>query len=267
MRFVRDTRDAVRAIQQDDVSRGDKLRPWRFQGYEGHATKSIRYGERGGLLIWESSGETTPFTLDRMKPSHGYALRLDLQLTLSFSSPQRGFGASCLKSSTPTQTHLRSSSKLVGQSSRTDGLCLLTVGRRSDRSYWRLYDKGVESKTAAAGRKWRLELETKSTLAAELCDNHSTVLTDPRSCATYCVSSWKSQGLSWPTDVFGEGCELASAPKRMPAGAGQLAIWLTHTVKPTIPRLLTVFTVAEVLEMLGLDEKARPIRRNDADRQ
>jgi len=62
---------------------------------------------------------------------------------------------------------------------------------------------------------------------------------------------------------------LASSPvdvnlgRKSESTAGTLAVWLSQTVKPTIPRLLTVFSVAEVLEMLGLSDVAVPIGKGN----
>lgn len=263
-RAVKQTLDAVRDLQTEDCNRGSALRPWYFQGWKGHATDSVRWGVRGLSLIWESSGDQTPFTVSRVPLSGGSAKRIDLQVTLDFSSAQPSFGRRCLKPSTRMQTHRRQSGPLVGQSSRTDGLWCGTVGRRTAPSYWRVYDKGVESRTAPPGHKWRLELETKFTLAEELCNKHQSSLGDPGFIARYCVSSWRAQGFCWPVSGFDGTCELVGAPRKPDPSWLRLMTWAMATIRPVTQKLLTVLSAAEILELYGLQDVATPTRRDDA---
>lgn len=115
------------------------------------------------------------------------------------------------------------------------------------------------------GHKWRLELETKGSVAEELWAKHHSRLREPGFCARYCVAQWKSSGFSWPLDGFTEDIELVSERNRKPTPPFGLALWLQSTVRPTIPRLLTVFSVAEVIEMLGLTDAVNLMRREDAE--
>jgi hypothetical protein len=263
MDMVRETLARIAQLQEADIEQASRVRPWSFQGYEGVATDSIRWGKRSGKLIWESSGERAASTMAFMGPSGGYCLRCDLQTTLTFSSSQPHLGTSLMRSSQATTPTLRRSPILRGVSTRTDGLWIGTVGRRTSRSYLRLYDKGVESKLAPKGMMWRVELEAKHSHSRQLCLDHLTSLQNPKFCASYVASSVMRSGLRWPFS------ELASLPvdvnlgRKQETTAGSLAIWLTHTVRPTIPRLLTVFTVAEVLEMLKLSGVAAPIGRGN----
>lgn len=261
---TREARDRADEIISADARRGSNVKRWTFQGYRGLASESIRYGERGGRLIWETSGERAASTADRMGLSGGLALRIDLQVTLRLSTSLPTFGTYLLPFSARTQTTSLRSRTPVGLSLGTSGLWLGTVGRRTSRSYFRLYDKGVESKLAPRGVLWRLELEAKHEHAAELCRVHYDSLKIPQFSANYTISSWTSSGCFWPYK------ELVTYPVDSALGvkqettAGKLAIWITHTVRPVIPRLLSVFTVAEVLTMLGLSDVAAPIGRDNA---
>jgi hypothetical protein len=264
MNDARRVEEAARSIQTNDFSRGSKLQKWSFQGYRGWASDSIRWGRKDWNLIWETSGESTPFTLTAMPTSSGLCKRLDLQVTLCYSTPQLSFGAKCLKYSTPTKSRRRSTRSRVGVTTRTDGLFIGTVGTRTGHSYWRVYDKGVESKTAAPGLKWRLELETKYSLAETLCKENPSVLTSLESCASYCVQSWRSQGFSWPADEPTGSSKNVVAPRRPQPSAIALANWLSLTVAPTMPRLLAVFSANEILQMLGLQDVCSPKRSENA---
>ncbi len=263
LRAVRSVLERIKVLQTEDAQRASAVKPWRFQGYEGVQTDSIRWGKRGGYLLWESSGEVAAATMASMGKSPGYALRIDLQLTLAFSSPQPHFGTSLIGSSQGTLHTQRRSRKLVGLSTRTDGLWLGTVGRRTSPSYLRIYDKGVESSLAPQGRLWRIEVEAKGTHADQLCKDHQDSLTDPKFCANYTTSSLIRSGCSWPFAALAESPVDIRLGRKEETTAGRLAIWLTHSVRPVLPRLLTVFTVAEVLEMLNLSVVAAPTGKVD----
>lgn len=263
----RDTKpllDAIRDVQQQDYERAGKLSRWRFQGYEGWQTETVRYGQRGGRVIWESSGGKAPSTLGLSALCDGCALRIDLQITLSLSTPQPTFGSSLLTSITRTSRPSNRTPTLLGLHTATSGLWLGTVGRRTHRSYLRIYDKGVESRLAPKGKMWRVELEAKHSHAAELWLKNQHQLKDPAFCARYCVSCLKSSGCSWPFgDIGGDGEDLTLG-RDTRTTPSRLASWLISSVAPTIPRLLTVFSVAEVLEMLNLSGVAAPTGKDNA---
>src|SRR5689334_15868334 len=94
--------DAIRIIQSEDANKGHKLRPWGFQGFKGMASGSVRWGIRDWRLLWECSGEITPFTMTRLGGFIGSGKRIDLQLTLDFTSQRERFGRSCLRPRTRT---------------------------------------------------------------------------------------------------------------------------------------------------------------------
>lgn len=261
---IREAIDAIRYVQGEDASRAGKLRPWTFQGWKGVASPSVRWGVRDLSLIWESSGEITPFTMTRLQPFIGSGKRLDLQTTWTFSSGLPSFGAWCLKSSTRTTKRQRPNGTLVGRWKRTDGAFVGQVGKRTHPEYFRVYDKGVESNSAPIGHKWRLELETKGTLAEDLCRLPVGQLTDPQFCARYLTSSWARAGFSLPLTNFAERIDVLSVRRRPPSPAGALLMWTSTTVRPAVERLLTVFTVEDVLSALGLSDVATSRRKYDA---
>jgi len=127
-----------------------------------------------------------------------------------------------------------------------------------------VYDKGIESGDAPKGRKWRLELETKGTLAEDLCKLGMEALTEPSFSAKYCVSSWKTEGFSWPVSFAGDDMRTLELRRRPPSPAAHLLMWAYRTVSPTAQRLLTVFTVEEVLDAFGLTDVATSRRKKNA---
>lgn len=260
----RDTIEAIRVLQYEDAQRGSNVRPWFFQGWKGFASESVRWGVRDWSLIWETSGDQTASTVTRLRPSRGSAKRIDLQLTLNFSSEQRDFGDLSLRWPSRSKSPLPSTGVLLGRSTQTKGLYVGTVGKRTSPSYWRLYDKGVESKKSKPGYMWRLELETKSTHAEDLWTTHQLGIADPQFCAKYCVSSWKAQGRSWPVGGFDDIISIVPPRKPEPASKAKLMSWVWTTVNPVMRRLLTVYTAEELLLACGLSDVATPRRLNDA---
>lgn len=258
--------DKAAEIQTEDRQRGSNIKRWKFQGYTGWATDRLRYGVRSGRLLWECSGVTAADTMVRMGSFSGHCSRIDLQTTWSLSTGQRALGTSLLGSKLATIHHRPSPRTPTGLTQSSTGLWLGTVGRRTSRSYFRLYDKGVESKSAEPGKVWRLELEAKRSHSRALVCKYSQELTQPTWCARYLVQRWKSLGCLWPYEQYTDAPpDPAVVPKETPT-AGRLALWLSTSVAPTIPRLLTVFTVAEVLEMLNLSAVAAPTGREHAQR-
>jgi hypothetical protein len=264
MHAVQKVRDRLEELQQRDRQRASSLKPWKFQGYNGWQTDSVRWGARGGLLLWESSGQVAASTMAFMEPSIGFALRIDLQTTLAYSSPLPHFATRLIGYSQATLSTSLRRQILAGLSTRTDGSQLGTVGRRTSPSYLRVYDKGVESSLAPKGTMWRVEVEAKGTHARKLCDSHLNSLTNPKFCANYVASSVTRLGLRWPCSGLADSPVDIRLGTREETTAGKLALWLSHSVAPTIPRLLTAFTVAEVLEMLKLSDVAAPIGKDDA---
>jgi len=263
---TRPVRDRIAELQTRDVQRASDLKKWSFEGFKGQQSDSIRWGTRGLELLWESSGETAASTLDFMAPASGYASRCDLQITLKFSTSQPSFGTCLSPSWRETRRIHQPRQNPVGLTSATNGLWLGTVGRRTSPRYLRVYDKGVESKLAPMGVLWRIELEAKKTHSRTLCQTHLNSLRDPKFCASYVVSSLTRCGLRWPFSDIGDLPVNERLGKKEETTPGRLAMWLMQSVAPTIPRLLTVFTVAEVLEMLKLSDVAAPIGKDNVRR-
>jgi hypothetical protein len=260
----RAARERIDEIQQRDRAAGSKLRRWSFEGFRGFQSDSLRWGERLGDLLWECSGETAADTMDRMGSSSGHCSRIDLQITWRLSSGQPELGTSLLGFKPGIIPHHLSNRTPCGLSVSSTGLWLGTVGRRTSPSYYRLYDKGVELKAAPRGHLWRLELEAKGSHSKALTCKYPQELRQPTWCARYLVSRWKSLGCSWPYEQFTNAPpDPAVMPKTQPT-ASRLAFWLMISVAPAVQRLLTVFTVAEVLEMLKLSDVAAPTEKDNA---
>jgi hypothetical protein len=139
-----------------------------------------------------------------------------------------------------------------------------TVGERTKPRYWRVYDKGVESGTAPAGQKWRVELEAKYHLAPKAAEVVCECKGETHSLWKQLGSWWEREGFSWPSRI----CESAPLAARKPARESSPLLgkmmWIQNTVAPTIPSLLEALGTKGVLELLGMDGIAVPRAPNDA---
>ena len=135
-----------------------------------------------------------------------------------------------------------------------------TVGRRTSPEYFRMYDKGVETREHKAGYKWRLELEVKYKHASELCLTQLESLKDPAWCASYVISRWRSLGCSWPTTTPALS-PVAVRPEPTPSPSYEALLkWMETSVSPAVFRALRGCSVADLLRALGLEAVAEPRR-------
>jgi hypothetical protein len=261
---ARQAQEAALVIQREDVERGSPVKPWKWQGYEGKMTRRIRWGRRGTNLYWETSGEWADSTWIRMPRSGGRSTRIDLHSTMRFSQPLPGFGSLCLPPEATTHPHRLPSGTPVGLSRGPDGMWLGTVGRRTAPEYFRLYDKGVETRNCMAGFLWRLELEAKHGASEALCETQAGSLKDPKWCGRYVTSRWLQSGLLWPINEDEQSLDAIAPARRPSSPSGALLRWLDHSVKPVVTRLARTVPTEVLLEALGLNGLAEP-RRWDSD--
>lgn len=216
--------------------------------------------------MWETSGAAARSIMTRMPLSGGTVTRVDLQQTVLLSAARPQFGTHCLQLAETTPNPRLLSGRPVGLQSRSNGAWCGLVNDRDAPEYFRLYDKGTESKSHGRGLRWRLELEVKYSHADALWRRHREDLMDPQWLASYLKQRWLSQGCCWPIAVdVDDAAPVKPEPSSRPT-LGALAVWMHRTVRPVVVRLLKVYTVNEVLQMLELDLVAQPIRRLDADR-
>jgi hypothetical protein len=249
-------------IQAEDRARGEKVKPWTFQGYAGQASPRIRWGRRKGRVIWEASGQPCASTVTRMPSSGGRATRIDLQLTMRFWPPQPDYGTRCLPPEATTHRRRLPSGIPCGQSLGADGMWLGTVGDRTRHEYFRLYDKGVETRDFAAGNLWRLELEAKHDAARALCEHHLDQMTVPDWCASYVTSRWLSVGCLWPLGMDGERLPAARRAGKEPPTSDALMAWLALSVRPVIGRLLKTQSPEALILALGMERHVVPTPKN-----
>lgn len=249
---------AVVPLGRLERAAGAPVKPFRFMGYEGQQCGAVRLGFKGADAVAQLSGELCNDSWTSLVSCGGRTTRLDLQTTVRLSASLPEFGRRLLKASTTSTRRRPQYRPRIAYSSDTSGLAIGTVGRRTNAAYARVYDKGIEQKSAPLGTLWRVELEAKQHLAGSLWQMIQTAEDVPAWCYGICESQWKSWGLRWRLPASSDLPAIPRAPGKRVAPAHTLAAWLRSSVSPTLPRVLTMYTVAELLEMLGIDHLARP---------
>lgn len=242
----------VERCWEEDAAQGEKPRPWRWQGYQGWLTPSIRAGSMGGRLCVQTSGSQANTLWTRLASSGGRPTRLDVQTTVQLSSSEDAFGMRFLRRARTTHRRPPNSCPKISVAKDTDGLWLGTVGRRTAPRFVRVYDKGVETKTAPPGILWRVELEAKQQLAEALWTGIRQAKDSARFCLEQCRAHLTSAGCSWPSIVESDRRAPVRGPKPPPPTAASLLAWYKSGVAPTIPKVLAVYGMKAVLDALGL---------------
>lgn len=237
-----------------DKDEGHKVKPWRFQGYRGWMTPTARAGSMEGRLLVESSGKAASTFWTRLASCGGRATRLDVQATVLLSQSVPAFGMRFLKHAATTRSRPQRKRPKRGYQRDTDGLWHGTVGRRTAPRYIRVYDKGVESKTYALGRLWRVEVEAKLGLAEAMWKTIKVAKEPATFCYGQCRAQLLSAGCSWPSIVHTSTDAPIRAPRKPESQAPALLAWLKATVAPTLPRVLAEFSDAEVIAALGMGD-------------
>jgi hypothetical protein len=249
-------------IMREDTDNGSKARPFTFMGYRGWRTARTALGWHSGKALMQGTGNSAGTIATRLRASGGRTTRLDVQATVTLSQSRADFVTSSLKLRRDIPPSLRRSPPRRGQSSDSSGLRIGTVGPRTAPRYLRVYDKGVEKGDAPPGIKWRLELEAKQSLGEMLWRDFQTTEDVPGWCYASLEAQWRLSGCSWLLPRCSHQHCPPRAVREGPSDAVRIAAWLRTTVAPTIPRYLTVYSPAELVEVLGLTSLLSPIPSN-----
>jgi hypothetical protein len=141
------------------------IKPWSWMGYSGWKCDGFRSGSRADSDIVMLSGAEAARWWSLFAPLAGNCSRLDLAVTVDLIDPFPEHAA-FLWQNIPSAAEL---AKLqlprFTYITNTDGGDTIYVGSRSSAHFGRVYDKGVESKTAEPGKLWRYEVEYKKPLS------------------------------------------------------------------------------------------------------
>lgn len=243
-------------IAADAVEPVHDRKPFDWMGYSGWMQGALRVGRRGHCAYIQLSGRLASSCATRLGSLSGLATRLDVQATWRLSAPQPLYGQRWLRPSGARGNRRESRPPRVGRSTDSRGLFLGTVGDRTKARYLRVYDKGVESGTAAPGEIWRTELEAKRTLGPAMFREYLAASEKAAWCYDSLVEQWQRSGCGWPRKSSSRPGYGLAVPSEPPSDAEKLARWARRSVAPAMQRLTRAYDRETVLEMLGLHLEA-----------
>lgn len=218
--------------------------------FRGFASDHFFVGDNDhGACVIVSGSECVPLGAKIIRAADNVS-RLDLQVTVS-TGIERPYLA---------LDHYRMLRALYVQNSTRRNVSIiqnypvgetLMLGKRTSDCYGRIYDKGVESKTAAARSLWRYEVELKRKPAAQVALQH--VFSDrPLSDVSSFVHQWfTARGCAprWAPEVdrqAGEPLFHSHTSRYLP--------WFRDSVRHSVRKAITLHGLVPVVEALGLDE-------------
>ena len=236
----------------------DKEGEFKLLRWKGWRIGAVRLGHSGPSSMLQLSGPVAASFAQPLGQYSGRPTRLDVQMTIQLLHSQPLFGRRWLRPSTPKGTRPKLPPRKIGEWRDSSGSFLGTVGDRTSPRYVRVYDKGVEAKTAEKGVLWRVELETKGKLAPKMFQQ----LTQAEDVQQWCYDSlrgqWKCLGLRWPLPEHSAAPDGLSVPTEAAPDAQRMALWLMTSVRPAIERMQRVYSRQQLQMMLGLENDNEP---------
>lgn len=241
----------MKIVKEDRMSGGigpDKK--WKALGYEGKSANGIRWGysdKLGWIVILSghiSSKHWRGFVGNAVK-----ATRIDLAVTVALGVEMLDLPRKYYEE-IESQGQRKRTYSLVQNTNQ--GQTLYVGSRQSDR-FGRVYDKGVESKTAPPGMKWRYEAEFKKPVSEQV--KKALLCTREKSVGKIVGTVYDFFAYRLVKPLFSrssDGIRIASET-RVTTVQKRLT-WLSTQVRPTVQQLILAGYTGEMVEALGLED-------------
>jgi len=219
-----------------------------LHGYAGFGTTHCFLGARADGCYLRISGEQCAEHWFEALTAAENCTRLDLAVDTALDPPVASLSQQLYRKSVHRFEHggrppMR---KLVQD---TNGGSTVYFGSRASERMGRVYDKGRETRTAAAGHWWRWEVELKDN-SAEACGRAMLSAADASqftlgvACRFFLSRSGFAPAKNTSAEVF-------NLPQEAPT-AERLLQWLASGVRPTVARLVNHYGRDRVLHALGI---------------
>lgn len=237
---------------------GNEKKDWRGMGYKGYRAGGAAFGVRhDGCILVLSSATASALAIFSI-PDADNVSRIDLQVTCHDSAQQaeRAHLGYYSVLSAPRRKGRPPSASLRLNS--TGGQTLYVGSRSSDR-VGRLYDKGVENKTAPPGAYWRFEVEYKRDEAARLAQAAIERQLDDAIIAALVMDYFAQRGI--PAPACHEDISILLDGHRATlefdglSDADRTIRWLNDCVRQSVARLIQSGRLADVVRALGMEEE------------
>lgn len=248
-------RERANRLLQSQVSSGNELRTWKLSGYRGKRSGGVAFGVRhDGCILVLSSAAASASTVESI-PMADNVSRLDLQITC-FDSSQQAERAHLAYYSMLEAPRRRGRPPSASLRLNSRGGQTLYCGSRASDRVGRLYDKGIEQKTAPAGAYWRYEVEYKRGQAAQVARLALEKKLDDALVAAFVADYFGSRGLPIPACVE-DAATVADAHRAAlhfdgVTDADRTLRWLNQTVAASVQRLIDSGRLSDVVRALGL---------------
>lgn len=251
-------------IVESEAALGNDTRRLHAQGYVGWSSGGASYGVRGDGAFLQMRSDVARERWHEAMPFASNVSRIDVQHTLELEPADPIF----------VKRQFQRAQKARAKRGRSAALCLidglergrtLNIGRRTSDRYGRVYDKGLESKCAPAGKLIRFELEVKGKqsmpLAIRLADDHQNALAYYATCAGYFRSHAVEHGSM-------KIKRLESARVGATSNNDRRRVYMSAVVHSMLLRLAACGRMEDALGALGLvfDAEGRLVGLQDKER-
>jgi Replication initiation factor len=221
---------------------------WHLHGYRGWQSDHCAFGARAdGTYLRLSGDESSENWLEALTASENCS-RIDLAVDVRLDAPMPSLSEQLYRKSPDRLEHGgRPPMRRLVQD--TNGGTTCYFGSRSSSRFGRVYDKGRETQTVAAGNWWRWELEAKerdakAAVAALLR------AANPSEWIVGATSRFFKQR-SGVALVRNTSTDFYKVEPEVPSG-DRLLHWLSSGVRPAVARLIEHYGRDRVLTALGI---------------
>lgn len=238
------------------AARGSKIRPFRAEGYFGWSAENCAYGSRKDSEYLRLSGNLAALHWCEIPSSSGRPSRLDVQITLLLKESDNAFGSRVLRERATEKYPKQGRPPIRSYSKDSAGLWLGAVGTRTSRAYLRVYDKGIEARTHTQGKRWRVELEAKKSLAHQLWSEVNAAADCELWCCEAVVRACQNVGSLIRELDDSTLSPLPAVPQKNLQSTARTLEWFRQSVAPAIARVAHEISTEVLLECLGMSELA-----------
>lgn len=239
-------------LTYDAIHRGGRPSAWTFYGYSGVTVDDVSWGvcDRGCIVQVRGAGASLAWaTLVRLADRVN---RLDVMATVVLRPPNPMVVEELIDAyaKAPNLNHRKAKASWVHDS---DGGGTFYLGRRKSDHFARVYNKEKESpRIFAYTGAWRYECELSGATAAQVASHLAASPDSRRECVGYIRTYFTDRGLPC---LLPSGEDVRVPISHIREASDQRALdWLSHSIQPTVRRLLYNGRADSVLDALGLSD-------------
>jgi len=239
-------------ILTDNDAVGYQPARWQANGYRGWHSDGIRCGVRHDGTLVSLSGLKCREEWKEALTAAEHCSRLDVAVDVHLDAKVPTLTRDCYESlfHVPPGNGRPAKRSLILNS---DGGSTLYIGSRVSDRFARLYDKGIEQRTLAAGKWWRFELELKGARAEQMSAGLLSAIAYRATCVATVAEYFQLRaGLLIP---FEPGALICNEGREPTTDARRLH-WLSHQVRGTVLELTRSVGLPRVLGALGIPQSA-----------